>query len=160
MSAALLYGLVIMSAIAHAVWNALVKSAGDRALTMVAIRTVGMMLGLVALPFVDWPAPESWKWLAVTAVVMFAYYALLIRSYGIGDMSVVYPLARGLAPVLTTLAAFLVIGETLTIGQIAAVALISAGILVLSLGAGASRAAVGFALATGATVAAYSFLAG
>ena len=38
MSAALLYGLVILSAIAHAVWNALVKSAGDRILTMVAIR--------------------------------------------------------------------------------------------------------------------------
>ena len=97
MSAALLYGLVILSAIANAVWNALVKSAGDRALTMVAIRTVGMVLGLVALPFVDWPAPESWKWLAATAVVMFAYYALLVRSYGVGDMSVVYPLARGLA---------------------------------------------------------------
>jgi drug/metabolite transporter (DMT)-like permease len=75
-------------------------------------------------------------------------------------MSVVYPLARGLAPVLTTLAAFLVIGETLSIGQIVAVALISFGIMVLSLGAGASRAAVGFALATGTTVAAYSFLAG
>ena len=92
--------------------------------------------------------------------MQFAYYALLIRSYGIGDMSVVYPLARGLAPVLTTLAAFLVIGETLSTGQIMAVALISFGIMVLSFGAGASRAAVGFALATGATVAAYSFLAG
>src|SRR5258708_14204658 len=98
MSAGLLYGLVIMSAIAHAVWNALVKSAGDRTLTMVAIRTVGMTLGLVALPFVDWPAPESWKWLALTAPVMFAYYALRIRSYGAGAIGVVYPLARGLAP--------------------------------------------------------------
>src|SRR5258708_38429435 len=58
MTPALLYGLVILSAIAHAVWNALVKSAGDRTLTMVAIRTVGMMLGLVALPFVDWPSRE------------------------------------------------------------------------------------------------------
>ena len=133
MSAALLYGLVILSAIAHAVWNALVKSAGDRTLTMVAIRTVGMMLGLVALPFVDWPAPESWKWLALTAVVMFAYYALLVRSYGIGDMSVVYPLARGLAPVLTTIAAFLVIGEALSTGQVAAVVMISIGIMALSL---------------------------
>lgn len=160
MSAALLYGLVILSAIAHAVWNALVKSAGDRALTMVAIRTVGMMLGLVALPFVDWPAPESWKWLAVTAVVMFAYYALLVRSYGVGDMSVVYPLARGLAPVLTTIAAFLVIGEALSTGQIAAVVMISIGIMALSFGAGASRAAVGFALATGVSVATYSFFAG
>src|SRR5258708_22762417 len=160
MTPALLYGLVILSAIAHAVWNALVKSAGDRTLTMVAIRTVGMMLGFVALPFVDWPAPESWKWLAVTAVVMFAYYALLVRSYGVGDMSVVYPLARGLAPVLTTIAAFLVIGEALSTGQIAAVVMISIGIMALSFGAGASRTAVGFALATGVSVATYSFFAG
>jgi drug/metabolite transporter (DMT)-like permease len=160
MTAALLYGLVILSAIAHAVWNALVKSAGDRALTMVAIRTVGMMLGFVALPFVDWPAAASWKWLAVTAIVMFAYYALLVRSYGVGDMSVVYPLARGLAPVLTTIAAFLVIGEALSTGQIAAVVMISIGIMALSFGAGASRTAVGFALATGVSVATYSFFAG
>lgn len=160
MSAALLYGLVILSAIAHAVWNSLVKSAGDRALTMVVLRTTGMMAGLLALPFVDWPAPESWKWLAVTSVVMFAYYGLLVRSYGVGDMSVVYPLARGLAPVLTTIAAFLAIGEQLGPGQIAAVALISLGIMALSFGAGASRAAVGFALATGISVATYSFFAG
>ena len=160
MSAALLYGLVILSAIAHALWNALVKSAGDRMLTMVAIRTTGMMLGLIALPFVDWPAPESWKWLAVTSVVMFAYYALLVRSYGVGDMSVVYPLARGLAPVLTTIAAFVAIGEALSTGQVMAVAMISLGIMALSFGAGASRAAVGFALATGVSVATYSFFAG
>jgi drug/metabolite transporter (DMT)-like permease len=160
MSAALLYGLVILSAIANAVWNALMKSAGDRVLTMVAIRAVGLMLGLVALPFVDWPAPESWKWLALTAAVMFAYYALLIRSYGAGDMSVVYPLARGLAPVLTTIAAFFAIGETLGLGQIAAVAMISLGIMALSFGAGASGSAVGFALATGVSVATYSFFAG
>jgi drug/metabolite transporter (DMT)-like permease len=160
MSAALLYGLVILSAIAHAAWNALVKSAGDRMLTMVAIRTTGMMFGLAALPFVDWPAPASWKWLAVTSVVMFAYYALLVRSYGIGDMSVVYPLARGLAPVLTTIAAFVAIGEALSATQVVAVAMISLGIMVLSFGAGASRSAVGFALATGVAVATYSFFAG
>jgi drug/metabolite transporter (DMT)-like permease len=92
--------------------------------------------------------------------VMFSYYALLVRSYGVGDMSVVYPLARGLAPVLTTIAAFVVIGETLGPGQIVAVALISLGIMALSFGAGASGAAVGFALATGLSVATYSFFAG
>lgn len=157
---ALLYGLVVLSAIAHAVWNALVKSAGDRTLTMVAIRTAGLGLGLAALPFVDWPAPESWTWLALTAAVMFAYYALLIRSYGVGDMSVVYPLARGLAPVLTAIAAFVAIGEALSTGQVVAVAMISLGIMALSFGAGASRRAVCFALATGVSVATYSFFAG
>jgi len=102
-----------------------VKSAGDRTLTMVAIQTAGLVLGLMALPFVDWPAPESWKWLALTAGVQFGYYVLLVRSYGAGDMSVVYPLARGLAPVLTTVVAAAAIGETLNAGQTAAVALIS-----------------------------------
>ena len=160
MTPALLYGLVILSAIAHSIWNALVKSAGDRVLTMVAIRTAGLVLGLAALPFVDWPAPESWTWLALTSCVMFAYYALLIRSYGVGDMSVVYPLARGLAPVLMTIAAFLAIGESLSTGQMVAVGLISLGIMALSIGAGASRPAVGFALATGVSVATYSFFGG
>ena len=160
MTPAFLYGLVVLSAIAHAIWNALVKSAGDRTLTMVAIRAAGLVLGLAALPFVDWPAPESWKWLALTSCVMFAYYALLIRSYGLGDMSVVYPLARGIAPVLMTLVAYLAIGEALSGGQMVAVGLISLGIMVLSIGAGASRQAVGFALATGVAVATYSFFGG
>jgi drug/metabolite transporter (DMT)-like permease len=83
-----------------------------------------------------------------------------VRSYNLGDMSVVYPLARGLAPVLTTIAAALAIGETLNDGQTAAVVLISLGIMVLSFGAGARREAVLLALATGVSVAAYSFFAG
>jgi drug/metabolite transporter (DMT)-like permease len=160
MSAAVLYGLVILSAIAHPVWNAIVKSSGDRTLSMVAIRVAGLALGLVALPFVDWPAPQSLKWLALASVAHFAYYALLIRSYDIGDMSVVYPLARGLAPMLTTVAALLAIDETLSTAQMVAVGLISLGVMALSVGAGASRQAVGFALATGVAVASYSFLGG
>jgi drug/metabolite transporter (DMT)-like permease len=160
MSAAVFYGLVILSAIAHPVWNAIVKSSGDRMLSMVAIRATGLTLGLAAMPFVDWPARASLPWLGLTALAHFAYYALLIRSYDIGDMSVVYPLARGLAPVLTTLAAFLTIGETLAAGQVVAVGFISLGIMTLSYGAGARREAVGFALATGVSVASYSFLGG
>lgn len=159
-SAAFLYGLVLLSAIAHATWNAMMKSAGDRLLTMIMIRCVGLVIGLAALPFVDWPDAASWKWLAATSLVQFAYYALLVRSYGVGDMSVVYPLSRGLAPVLTTVAAFLFAREDLGGSQIAAVTLISLGIMILSLRSGASGLAVGLALATGMTVAAYSFLGG
>jgi drug/metabolite transporter (DMT)-like permease len=160
MPAAILYGLVILSALAHAAWNAMMKSAGDRTLTMVAIRAVGLVLGLVVLPFVDWPGSGAWKWLALTSLVQFAYYALLIQSYGAGDMSVVYPLSRGLAPLLTGVAAFLFANEALTSAQMVAVCLISLGIMTLSFRAGAGGKAVGFALATGTTVAAYSFLAG
>jgi drug/metabolite transporter (DMT)-like permease len=160
MSASVLYGLVLLSAAAHAIWNSLVKSAGDRVLTMVTIRFTGLVLGLAALPFVDWPHPESWKWLVLTAGIQFGYYALLIRSYDLGDMSVVYPLARGIAPVLTTIAAFVSLGEALGPVHLAAIGLISFGIMVLSLGAGASGVAVGYACATGLAVAAYSIFGG
>jgi drug/metabolite transporter (DMT)-like permease len=160
MSASVLYGLVLFSAVAHAIWNSLVKSAGDRILTMVMIRFTGLVLGLAALPFVDWPHPESWKWLVLTASIQFGYYALLIRSYDLGDMSVVYPLARGIAPVLTTIAAFVSLDEALGPIHLAAIGLISFGIMVLSLGAGASGIAVGYACATGLAVAAYSLLGG
>src|SRR5260370_12850232 len=108
------------------------KSAGDRMLTMAALRATGLAIGLGALPFVAWPASDSWKWLALTAGVQFGYYVLLVRSYGAGDMSVVYPLARGLAPVLTTVAAALALGQTLCAGQPAAVILLSLGITPLS----------------------------
>ena len=125
MTAPVLYGLVLFSAVAHAIWNSLVKSAGDPTLTMVTIRSTGLVVGLSALPFVDWPQPESWKWLVVTAAVQFGYYALLVRSYGLGDMSVVYPLARGIAPVLTAIAAFVSLGEALSSAHLAAIGLIS-----------------------------------
>jgi drug/metabolite transporter (DMT)-like permease len=160
MTAPVLYGLVLFSAVAHAIWNSLVKSAGDRTLTMVAIRFTGLVLGLSAFPFVDWPQPESWKWLVLTAVVQFGYYALLVRSYGLGDMSVVYPLARGIAPVLTAIAAFASLGEALSSAHLAAIGLISFGIMALSLGVGASGVAVGYACATGLAVAAYSLFGG
>jgi drug/metabolite transporter (DMT)-like permease len=159
-SALVLYGLVLFSAVAHATWNSLVKSAGDRVLTMASIRFTGLVFGLSSLLFVDWPQPESWKWLAATAAVQFGYYALLVRSYGLGDMSVVYPLARGLAPVLMTIAAFLCLGEVLGLAQLMAVGLVSVGIMILSLGAGATGVAVRFACATGLAVAAYSLFGG
>jgi drug/metabolite transporter (DMT)-like permease len=157
LSPLLLYGLVLLSAVAHAAWNALVKSAGDRLLMMAAIRLVGLTYGLVMLPFVPWPSPVAWMWLAFATVAVFAYYALLIQSYRIGDMSLVYPIARGAAPVLLALIAFLTIDERLSLLQIAAVALTSAGILVLVVGKGGDRIAIAFAIATSISVAAYSF---
>jgi drug/metabolite transporter (DMT)-like permease len=160
MSATILYVLVLFSAVAHAIWNSLVKSAGDRVLTMVTIRFTGLVLGLATLPFVDLPHPESWKWLLLTACVQFGYYAVLIRSYDLGDMSVVYPLARGIAPVVTTIAAFVSLHEALGPLPLAAIGLISFGIMVLSLRAGASGVAVGYACTTGLAVAAYSLFGG
>ena len=101
----LLYGLVLLAAVAHATWNALMKSATDRMLMMAAIRLVGLLFGLAVLPFVPWPNSTTWIWLTLASAATFAYYGLLIESYRIGDLSEVYPLARGSAPVLLALIA-------------------------------------------------------
>jgi drug/metabolite transporter (DMT)-like permease len=149
-----------LAAVAHATWNAIVKSAADRMLMMAAIRLVGLLFGLAALPFVPWPSYTTWIWLALASAATFVYYGLLIESYRIGDLSQVYPLARGSAPVLLALIAFVAIDERLSAAQITAVALITAGVLVLAIGKGGDRMAVGFALATGISIAVYSFLGG
>jgi len=152
-----LYTLVFLSAVAHASWNALVKNAGDRLLMMGAIRAVGLTYGLVMLPFVPWPSAVTVGWLTCATVAVFAYYGLLIQSYRIGDMSLVYPIARGSAPILLALIAFLTIDERLSSLQIAAVTLASAGILMLVVGKGGDRIAIALAIATGISIAAYSF---
>jgi drug/metabolite transporter (DMT)-like permease len=149
-----------MAAVAHATWNALMKRADDRMLMMGAIRLVGLLFGLSVIPFVPWPSPTTWMWIGLASVATFAYYGLLIESYRIGDLSHVYPLARGSAPVLLALIAFVAIDENLEPAQIAAVALITGGIFVLVLGKVGDPMAIGFALATGVSIAAYSFLAG
>ena len=152
-----LHTLVFLSAVAHASWNALVKNAGDRLLMMGAIRAVGLTYGLVMLPFVPWPSAVTVGWLTCATVAVFAYYGLLIQSYRIGDMSLVYPIARGSAPILLALIAFLTIDERLSSLQIAAVTLTSAGILMLVVGKGGDRIAIALAIATGISIAAYSF---
>lgn len=160
MSPAYLYALVLLSAMAHAVWNALVKNAGDRLLMMAVIRLVGVVFGLALLPFVTWPGPDAWIWLALGVAAHLAAIALLIESYRIGDLSLVYPIVRGTAPILLALIAYLTIGERLNLGQMAAVALTSTGILLLVGGRGGNLPAIGIAVATSISIAAYSLLDG
>lgn len=160
MAPEILYGLVLLAAIAHAAWNALLKSVADRLLMMAAIRLVGFCYGLVMIWMVPLPQGETWAWLFCATAAHLVYFALLIESYRLGDMSVVYPVARGTAPLLLALLAYLMIGETLSIAQMAAVALSSLGLLVLVAGRGTSRAAAAVALATSVSIAGYSLLGG
>lgn len=160
LSPSILYSLVLLAAVAHAVWNALVKNAGDRLLMMAVIRLVGLVFGLALLPFVTWPGPDAWIWLALGVAVHLAAIAQLIESYRIGDLSLVYPIVRGTAPILLALIAYLTIGERLNLGQMAAVALTSTGILLLVGGRGGNLPAIGIAVATSISIATYSLLDG
>jgi drug/metabolite transporter (DMT)-like permease len=160
MSHNLLYGVVLLSAVGHASWNALLKTTSDRLVLMVAIRLVGLLYGFMVLCSVGPPSIESLSLMIAAVVAMWIYQALLVQGYHIGDLSFVYPLSRGLAPILLTATAFLLLNESISVLQLLGVASISAGITTLAFLGHGSRVALIYATLTGVSIAAYSFLSG
>lgn len=149
--------LVLAAALGHAVWNAIVKASGDRLLVLAMIRAVGLLFGLAVLPVVPALPTEALPMLAAAVAAHGLYYVLLLRAYAGGDLSVVHPLSRGLAPMLLAGVAWIVLGERLTPGALAGLVLTTAGIALLALRAGADAVTVGLSAAIGAAIAAYSF---
>ncbi len=162
MSAAAI-GLVLLAAVLHAGWNALVKSSGER-LAMLGLLAAGhMVLGVVIATQFPLPAVESWPYIAASTVIHFGYYFLLFHSYRLGDLSHVYPIARGMSPVLVALGAQVFAGETLPPLAWAGVLVASTGIFMLS--GNVFRRAVPplvvlTAMATGVIIASYSLVDG
>lgn len=143
----------------HASWNAIVKNAGDRALTLSAVAAMHTLGGLLLIAVSEPPAPASWPSLFASTVIHYGYYALLFQAYRLGDLSQVYPISRGLAPALVALGTFLIIGETLTVTGWAGLAAICIGIGLIAVQRGAAHAeskAIIVALVLGLTIAAYS----
>jgi drug/metabolite transporter (DMT)-like permease len=151
--------LVLMSAFLHACWNALIKTSGDRLVLLTAVIAVSSLVGIVALPFVGWPGWQAVPWLAGSVAVHVVYYWCLLSAYRTGDLSEVYPVARGAAPLVTAFVAFMILGEGLRPMQIGGVLMVSLGVLVIAvIRAGGIRnsASLGWALAVSCCIAAYS----
>lgn len=160
MNQSILYGLVLLSAVGHAGWNALVKSSSDRLAMMVMIRIVGLVYGAAVLMFAGLPSDVSFFWLSSTCAAMWAYHWLLIQGYQAGDLSFVYPLARGLAPLLLTALAFIAIGERISTIQFAGVLAISLGVIALGVLGRGGNAGFLYAALTAVAIASYSFFSG
>ncbi len=155
---------VIAAAMLHAVWNAVVKGGRDKHLGMTAIVLGHAPLAVLCLPFVPSPAPESWPFLAAGIALHFGYQLFLMMSYRIGDLTQVYPIARGTAPMLVAGVSVVFLGVELSSGELLAVLLIGTGIMSLSLvrqkdGLRNGRAAA-MAFATGCFIAGYSLVDG
>jgi len=164
-STALLVPLVLLSAVLHATWNAVVKAAhADRLTTQSLVIWTGCVAGLLTTPFVPIPAPESWPFIALSTIAHTLYYVFLLLAYRDGELSRVYPIARGTAPLLVALLATVLVGEALSLPQSIGVALVSLGIVSLAfergLPRGRERRAVIAALLTGLTITAYTLIDG
>ncbi|GAA2795590.1 DMT family transporter [Crossiella cryophila] len=158
--------LVLLAAIAHALWNFAAKRAGDGGAAFVWLYQVASVVicGPVAvLAFVFGDTPARWTWLLAVGVsaVLHAVYALVLqRGYAVGEMSVVYPVARGSGPLLTVLAAVLVLGERPGWAGLLGAAAIVAGVFVIGLGPSSQRGALNASLVygglTGVAIASYT----
>ena len=118
--------LVLFSAVLHATWNALTKASGDRVVTMAGVMGTCALIGGVASLFVPAPEPAALPYLAVSCLFHFAYQQFLLGAYRHGDLSLVYPIARGLAPMLIALLAATFAGEVPRPVQAGGIALASA----------------------------------
>ena len=155
--------LVLLAAALHACWNAVVKAGGD---PFVRLAVLNVTAGLFALPFllvVATPDPASWPYLLGSVAIHLVYNTTLAYAYRLGDLSHVYPIARGVAPPLVALGAWLFAGESLGATGIVAVVLISGAIASLAFTSGwrlGPLAPLWIALATGLAIAGYTICDG
>ncbi|MEU6507224.1 EamA family transporter [Streptomyces sp. NPDC046942] len=155
---------VLCAAVTHAGWNAIAHRITDKLVGFTLISGGGVLIGLAVAPFTGLPAGPAWRYLLVSAVVHIAYYALLMTSFRLGDFGQVYPLARGSAPLVVTVLAAVFAHEVPGGWALAGIAVSCVGLTGVSLwGLRGSRphwAAIGAALATGLTIAAYTVIDG
>ncbi|WP_416979107.1 EamA family transporter [Streptomyces sp. T028] len=155
---------VLLAAVTHAGWNAIAHRITDKLVGFTLIAGGGMIIGLALAPFVAFPAPGAWPYLLCSAVIHIAYYALLMRSFRLGDFGQAYPIARGSAPLVVTVLAAVFAHEVPGGWAAAGIALSCAGLTGVALwglrGRRPDWAAIGAALAIGLTIAAYTVVDG
>ncbi|GAA3810121.1 EamA family transporter [Streptomyces phyllanthi] len=155
---------VLAAAVTHAVWNAIAHRITDKLVAFTLISGGGALIGLAAMPFVPFPAAGAWPYLAASAAIHLIYFALLMRSFRLGDFGQAYPIARGSAPLVVTVLAAVFAHEVPDGWAAAGIALSCAGLTGVALWGLRGRrphwAAIGAALATGLSIALYTVVDG
>ena len=150
---------MLASAGLHAFWNWLVADARDsHAVGAVALLTAAVVFAPVAA--LTWEVDAAaWPYIAASAALELAYFALLAAAYERADLSFVYPIARGAAPVLVLLVSLAALGADLSVAEAAGVLAIAAGVLLVrGVGRGAARTGLVLALGVAACIAAYTLV--
>ncbi|WP_409496276.1 EamA family transporter [Amycolatopsis sp. cmx-11-12] len=164
--------LVIIAAVIHAGWNLAAKRlrrGGARFVWAYSCLSAVLLFPVMAVSLAVEPQRPQWTWLlaaTVTAMLHVIYGVVLQRGYAVGDLSVVYPLARGTGPLISVLAAVVLLGERPGPLSLAGAFLVIAGVLVIGTGRApahadaadrvARRKGVAYGLLTGLTIAAYT----
>ena len=154
---------IILAAFLHAVWNAMVKNEDNKYLAVTAIVLGHVPISVLIILLTPIPSVESIPFIILSALLHIGYEWYLLSAYRFGDLTKVYPIARGTAPILITIVSLIFLGVALSNFEILGIIIISLGILSLSLqGAKGikNRSAVIYALVTGFFIMGYSITDG
>lgn len=154
--------LVLVSALMHASWNAFLHLSGDRVSLLGAMSLPYLVLGALGALLLPLPASASWPYIALSSAIQGAYCFALVRAYRHGEFGQIYPIARGLSPLVICVAALVFAGETLHPLALGGVVLVSFGIVSLAFKRDLrfSAESVPYALLTGLLIAGYSVVDG
>src|SRR6202789_2911228 len=154
-------GFVLLAALLHASWNAMLHGNDDRFLSMTWMSIAIAAVSTFVILFTPWPARPAWPYIVASGLVHIVYNVTLVRSYRRNDLAQAYPIARGSSPLLRTPGAALFPHEAIGPLHILGIVMISGGIIALALQGGrVSRAGVLAALTTGVTIACYTVIDG
>ena len=156
--------VVLVGALLHAGWNALVKSSGDKSVDTALVHFLGALMALPVLLVTGLPAPASWPFIATSLLIHVGYYIALSGAYRHGDLGLTYPIMRGFAPLLVALASGSLIGEVLSLAAWLGVVGITLGVALVGLASPGQalnhRKALAFALANAVIIACYTVVDG
>jgi drug/metabolite transporter (DMT)-like permease len=150
--------VVLGSAALHAAWNVALRRGADRRAGTAWLALTAGGISAMVLPFLPAPASASWPNIGISGLLHVVYYILVAEAYTHGGIALAYPLMRGIAPMLATLAGWALLGEALPALAWAGILSICAGVVLLARrrGEASERKAIGFALANAAVIAAYT----
>ena len=158
-SESVLFALVLLSALAHAVWNAVVKHSEEGFLQLAMIRSVGLLVGAALATQLPLPGKTALGFLLGGAFFQYLYFFLLSRSYRALDYGTAYPIARGVTPLMVAMAALLFLDESLAPLQITGILLVTCGIFALIMKElRVSRMGILYSLGTGIAITGYTTL--
>ncbi len=161
---AFVFFAVLAAAAMHAGWNAVIKIRLDRFASISLMTLATAVVSLPVLPFVAFPSAETWSWIGASLVFHTGYKYFLTRAYDSGDLAQAYPLARGSAPLLTTIGAIVLFREMPEAVAVGGIVLLSAGTFLMSLRGGSidglRSQAVFYALVTSLFITGYTLTDG
>ena len=154
---------VIFAALLHAVWNGMVKNYEDKVISVSAIVFGHVPISILVILFLPLPTLESVPYIILSALIHQGYQYYLISAYRVGNLTRVYPIARGSGPIVATLISIIFLGVLISKVQILSIFLICFGIIILGLFNESllkNNKAIIYSLATGFFIGLYSLVDG